>query len=492
VLFYEGTNFLGSGRCGITWNNVPAGQYVLRAVAIDDLGLTANSADVAVTALTGPPPNDAFANRIPLSGATVSAVGHNVGATTEPGEPHAGWYLAKHSIWYSWVAPSNGLVAVSTDASPSGMMATIHTGSAFPNLVRVGFALSGTAVFLAQSGTTYQVAVDSGSAPPGTTVLGIRPAHPPLNDNFTNRITISGLPVTVLGCNIDSIEEPGEPIHGYGDGGSSVWWSWTAPESGTITASSTATGWRTSTAVYTGTNLTDLVFVAGKGWGDVSFKAAAGTTYQIAIDGERRGDITLNIRRANPPTNDDFAHRISLSGGAVVGYSSNVDGTREPGEPSIAGHSGFSSVWWSWTAPFDDCFVVTADGTGSGLVGVYTGNTLSYLNKIADQAGARLTFHAIAGTTYQIAVDREADLMGLIRLGVFPQTPRFESVSRLPSGGLQLSLAAEPARAYPLQASSDLRSWLPIMTNWSFTGSTLFSNADVARFQRRFYRAASP
>ena len=494
VEFYDGTTFLGSGRDGITWDNVPAGEHILRAVATDDLGLSANSADAAITVVTGRPPNDDFSNRIQLSGAPVSVVGYNIGATAEPGEPGNGITAATHSIWYSWVAPSNGLFAVSTDdGSSGGPVTAIYTGSALTNLVFLNFGVKGNpAVFLAEQGLAYQIVVDSIWGP-GTIMLDIHPAHPPVNDNFADRITIGGCPVTITGCNVDATTEVGEPYyHGYDHGGASIWWSWRAPENGTVTISSAGSGFRTLMAVYTGTSLENLAFVAGRGWGEQSFKAVGGTTYQIAVDAGQRGQITLAIRRANSPPNDDFANRIVLTGGAAVAYGSNSDATREPDEPRILGGYGGASVWWSWTAPFDARLVVNANFTGTGLLGVYTGNALDDLSVVASQyIDGRITFQAVAGTTYQIAVDTFGDDRGAIRLQVFPETPRFEWVRTWPNAGLQMALAAEPSRAYVVEASGDLINWMPIQKNWSFTGSTLFTNSDFTQFQRRFYRAVS-
>jgi hypothetical protein len=401
VSFYEGTNFIGSGRYGITWANVPAGQYVLRAVATDDLGLAANSADVEITVVSEPAANDAFSNRVPLSGPLVSVVGHDVAATTEPGEPDPPGYYAYNSVWYSWVAPSNGLVAVSIRADRA--VATIYRGSSLVNLVRVafGWAWSGP-VFLAEQGATYQIAVDGlGSA--GTIELSIRPAHPPMNDNFAGRIAISAsLPATVTASNVDATLEAGEPIHGYEAGGASVWWSWMAPESGAFTITTEGNGfYRTYVAVYTGTNLQNLGFVAGRGFGQVSFKAVGGTVYQIAVDAERRGQITVKLRRANPPLNDDFANRTIVSGTNVTAAASNVDASLEPGEP----YPSVGTVWWSWSAPFSGPVFVRSGPTGFP-VAIYTGTTLATLTFVPSEIiGGSARFNAVAGTAYQIVLN---------------------------------------------------------------------------------------
>ncbi|HEY5551542.1 MAG TPA: hypothetical protein VIK52_06625, partial [Opitutaceae bacterium] len=52
-----------------------------------------------------------------------------------------------------------------------------------------------------------------------------------------------------------------------------------------------------------------------------------------------------------PPANDNFADAIVIgpAGGTVAG--TNVDATKEPGEPNHHGNLLGKSVWWTWTAP---------------------------------------------------------------------------------------------------------------------------------------------
>lgn len=52
-----------------------------------------------------PPPNDHFADRIPLSGTRVQTQGTNRGATAEPGEPQRALWPSRHSVWWSWTVP---------------------------------------------------------------------------------------------------------------------------------------------------------------------------------------------------------------------------------------------------------------------------------------------------------------------------------------------------------------------------------------------------
>ena len=62
-------------------------------------------------------------------------------------------------------------------------------------------------------------------------------AAAPANDNFADAELITILQGSVTGSNIDATREDGEPDHAGNQGGASVWWKITPPESGYLTLS---------------------------------------------------------------------------------------------------------------------------------------------------------------------------------------------------------------------------------------------------------------
>ena len=65
--------------------------------------------------------------------------------------------------------------------------------------------------------------------------------------------------------NVGATKEVGEPIHSTDQtdlGGSSVWYSWTAPASASVTINTAATPLDTVLAVYTGSAVNALTLVA--------------------------------------------------------------------------------------------------------------------------------------------------------------------------------------------------------------------------------------
>ena len=115
-----------------------------------------------------------------------------------------------------------------------------------------------------------------------------------------------------------------------------------------------------------------------------------------------------------PPANDAFANAVTISGvsGSISG--TNLNGTKEGGEPSHSpdGNAGGSSVWYRWTAPGNGSVTFTTAGSNyDTLLAAYTGSSVSGLSPLAKNddvptnTTSTITFNATGGTVYSIAVD---------------------------------------------------------------------------------------
>jgi hypothetical protein len=83
------------------------------------------------------PPNDAFANRLPLTGTSLVTNGTTVDATREPGEPDHAGLPGQHSIWWRWMAPGEGFVTVTTAGSDFDTTLAAYTGTNLATLAPV-------------------------------------------------------------------------------------------------------------------------------------------------------------------------------------------------------------------------------------------------------------------------------------------------------------------------------------------------------------------
>lgn len=468
-LFFEwqknGGPLVGGANASYTLTNATlgdAGDY--RVIITNSSGsITSSVAGLTVLATSG---QDLFAARVAITGLTNTVRGHNYGATTEPGEPvHAGVSNGA-SVWWSWTAPQNGLARFDTAGSTNYLgqlldtVLAVYVGASVDALSPVaanddeapGFIKSSLVRFRAVVGVTYQIAVAGrgdihGIAANGDIALHL--ALAPDNDYFTNALAFPPDVTVVYDDNTGTTIEPGEPPHAGNSGGRSVWWYWVAPSNGTYVLDTVGSSIDTVLAVYTGTTVSGLTLVgeddnrSDDGASMVKFLATGGTTYRFAVDGfagaegVAAGPIVLNVN-ASLDLNDDFAHRMTLSGQTNRVEASNVGASKESGEPQHGGTPGGRSVWWTWTAHLaGPVLVTTRNSSFDTALAVYTGTQVSSLTLVAENddsdpanptAGSSVLFRAVAGQTYQIAVDgyRSSDgtvAEGTIVLHLFQGTP---------------------------------------------------------------------
>ncbi len=121
----------------------------------------------------------------------------------------------------------------------------------------------------------------------------------PANDSFANAQMIagpSGFLAPGTASNVGATLEPNEPAIQGNPGGKSVWYSWTAPATASITFNTYGSDFDTMLAAYTGNSVDALSLLqdndnAGGGrQSSISFFATAGTTYYIKVDGYNAGD----------------------------------------------------------------------------------------------------------------------------------------------------------------------------------------------------------
>jgi hypothetical protein len=133
-----------------------------------------------------------------------------------------------------------------------------------------------------------------------------------LNDDFADRLPVAGSFFTQMGLNLMATSEPGEPSTAC----NSVWWSWTAPDSGLVTVSTLGSSFDNILAIFTGSDLASLTQItlhsdaSSLKTNEVGFMATAGTEYQIMVSGLSTsippgqsctwGTIQLNLSSGDP------------------------------------------------------------------------------------------------------------------------------------------------------------------------------------------------
>ncbi|MFZ1814768.1 MAG: hypothetical protein WBO55_16105 [Rhizobiaceae bacterium] len=248
-----------------------------------------------------------------ITGSSGSLTGSTTGATGEAGEPTTYGGGSLNTMWYSWTAPSVGVFIVETcSATQTNFDTTLktYTGAAVNSLsvvdqnddacAHTGGSLASRNTFVTASGTTYRIQVDGYGSNTGNFLLSwtFTPGSgPPPGDDFPG-ITLSGASGSVTGVNILATGQAGEPTTFGGGSLNTIWYSWTAPFTGTATfetCSVTQTDFDTTLKAYTGAVITGLTVTAqnddactggaGGTASRVTFTATSGVTYRIQVDG---------------------------------------------------------------------------------------------------------------------------------------------------------------------------------------------------------------
>jgi hypothetical protein len=341
--------------------------------------------------------------------------------------------------------------------------------------------------------------------------------------------------VSTAASNDGATKQSGEPDHLGNPGGSSVWYSWTAPASGRVTLSTNEVpdysppssssggvtiitiGWPGPPptcgneidqnpppifypvfAAYTGTAVNSLTSanclpVSLDAFPNaVEFDAVKGQTYQIAFDGNMgtTGDIPLYLALTKPASNDNFENRIKLHGIYVIATSYNAGATRQSNEP-VFGDSTGKTVWWSWTAPVGGTVSIDLSGSDYSFpVAVFTGSSFARLRMVAADSGG-VTFEAVAGQTYQIAVGDHAGLTGAIKLelqATIVDLPLLQTVRR-PANSALLRYRASAGQVILLLCSNDGANWQNVRTGVANRGMVEFLVRPAPADDGSYYRA---
>lgn len=329
----NGTFSAGPGYDEVTGLGTPVGNLLVPDLA----GISAPG-----------PTNDNFAGAVQFTSAVASAVGSNVGATREFGEPANTFDSAGQSVWYSWVAPPHaGQVTVSTAGSAFDTTLGIYTGSSVSGLTQVaadgddqpqGGVNTSLVTFRATPGTTYMISVDGGTASGGQTSGAIRLSvlAAPDNDDFFAAAALSGTAAGDTGFNFNATAEAGEPDTAGVAGTQSVWWSWTAPSGvASATLSTHGSDFANTLGVYTGSSPDTLTPVAetqsdGSDTSTLTFTVSSGTTYYVMVNGvsnrstgvTARGDVSLNLLTTAP--------QVASVVGAYLFYNDSVFDANAP------------------------------------------------------------------------------------------------------------------------------------------------------------------
>ena len=246
--------------------------------------------------------NDSISQARRLEGNSGEIMDNNRYATTEPGESRSG-LLSGQTLWYSYVAPADGLLELSTappiDASEppyvgplSKPALTVFQGDSLSSLQTIpatGELFQSQRVPVRQ-GKTYSIQLDNAVERRAFSCRILYSFHPAItNDAFADRSRLGQAPdIQFHASNWGASRETGEPRHGSLQVGASVWWTWTAPATGNVRLFSTDAITAPTLNAFVGDSVDSLTPVATytrqdtNAW--ITFPVVAGQAYQLVFD----------------------------------------------------------------------------------------------------------------------------------------------------------------------------------------------------------------
>ena len=357
----------------------------------------------SVSTSTGPE-NDDFSSAKTIAIPSGTTTGDNTGATMETSEPKpTAQASSTGSIWYKWTAPSSGTATFDTIGTGFDTVLGVYTGTSVSSLIEIksdddgGGNHTSKLSFEAVSGTTYRIAVYGYNGKTGSITLNwsLSAAQTIVKVSFaSNGGSSCGDREYTVGGTYGSLPEPTKSNCSFA--------GWYSDSS-------------FNTRVYTTTTVSASVTKLYAKWTE------------------------------NRPSNDNFSSPITISGSSGSKSGSNVGATMETSEPKPSVQSSSTgSIWYKWTAPSSGTATFNTIGTGFDTVlGVYAGTSVSSLTEIKsdDDGGgsdrtSKLSFEAVSGTTYRIAVYGYSGKTGSITLNwSMSAAPATVKVSFASNGG---------------------------------------------------------
>ena len=174
----------GSPASGTTnWSGeavLQPGLNIVQATAYDEQGNASAPVTLDLVYFAISPGNDFFADAPPLTGAAGTNKVDTTTATKETGEPNHAGNAGGKSVWWTFTAPTDGVLTLSTEGSSFDTLLAVYTGPRVSQLTPIassddafpgapgGFSLLNQAV---HSNITYAIAVDGYNGAAGTNFL---------------------------------------------------------------------------------------------------------------------------------------------------------------------------------------------------------------------------------------------------------------------------------------------------------------------------------
>ncbi len=380
---------------------------------------------------------DYFTNRETIFTTNGTLIGDNSAATFETGEPKHGGKPGGHSLWISWVAPTNGVATFDTHGSSFDTLMSAYTlnptnGTQVTQLHEEarndddpGFEPTSLLQIGAIAGHEYEIAVDGYEGAVGTVFF------------HWNFLPATSPPPIIINTPNDQAAKPGDPVTLTVNliASANIQFQWFF--NGNEATNQTGTNYVISSLQDTNVGRYQLRVTIGNGNNRVRFFT---TPVELQINSEGSTNTLAEDKlldsSASPLIGEDGGGGNSGGGGpkpffplppgptigVVRGYNGSqvfntTFATTDPTEPPHCGVVGGASYWLMYQPPTNG--TMTLDTIGSAydtVMEIYTfnGALVSYTNLISiacDNDGvsfhgpSRVVFQALKTRQYVVVVD---------------------------------------------------------------------------------------
>jgi hypothetical protein len=279
---------------------------------------------------------------------------------------------------------------------------------------------------------------------------------PPPNDNFSNRIVLSGSQLTFSATLAGATVESNEYLGGYltvfpcTTPTQSVWWTWTAPETSLVVlemigASADSVCSDTDpldgVAVYDTTNVfsgvesvTNMGFDLSMLCEALAFSAVAGSNYQIQVLGSSSTTYQLLLVATNAPVILQQPRNLTVSSNASTLFTAVADGYRplsyqwQCNGSNLPGQTVSMLALTNIDGTLAGSYSVVVSNSGGvvtslpGVLVVSSSNAPPSLAAMSGQPG-KFDFQLTGETGRNYRIEFSTDLTGWTNECAFPRTP---------------------------------------------------------------------
>ncbi len=281
----------------------------------------------------------------------------------------------QNDIWYSYTVTATGILTASTcGAGYDTVVSLISGGCGGTELSCNDDACTGlsssTSAFVSFGDVVLiRVAGFGGQRGTGTLVLDLAPQ---VNDACAGAIAVGNGSVTAFDTRGTTTD--GSLPSCVFNAGNNLWYSFTAPSAGTLTASLCGSSFDTALSMYADNCAGAEIACNDDDCGlqsTVSGPIASGQTVVIQVGGYNlqsgTGSLAVNFTASGAPNNDNCAQAIAVSNGTPTAFNT-INATTDG--PENCGFNNAKDIWYSYTACGDG--TISASTCGSSFDTVVT------------------------------------------------------------------------------------------------------------------------